>query len=115
LSLINAQQSSETVEAGVGWLLKAAAQDLPEAQYTLGVCFDKGIGLGVDHDMAVGWYNHAAARGHVSATFNLAVHHEFGDEKLRDIAKARELYRIAAEQGHEGALDALIRLAPEVA
>ena len=34
--------------AAFGWLSKAAANNLPEAQYNLGVCYAQGIGAPVD-------------------------------------------------------------------
>jgi len=50
------------------WYKKAAEQGEPNAQYTLGVCYEQGDGVGKkDHAKAVFWLTKAAAQGNQEA------------------------------------------------
>ena len=44
-----------------------------EAQYKLGVCYDKGQGVDKNNLEAFQWFQKAAEQGHANAQFNLAV------------------------------------------
>jgi TPR repeat protein len=48
------------------WRLAAAQGDL-DAQYNLGVCYERGEGVEVDYEEAVKWYRIAARAGHEDA------------------------------------------------
>ena len=49
------------------WLEKAAAQGFADAQYNLGVLYEKGKGVAQDFKTAAAWYAKAAAQGNVEA------------------------------------------------
>ena len=44
-----------------------------DAAYNLGVCYEEGRGVPVDHEAAFGWYAEAAAGGDADALFALGV------------------------------------------
>ena len=50
------------VEAN-GWLVKAAMNNVPPAQFLLGLAYDNGDGVPQDHEKALYWIRKAAANG----------------------------------------------------
>ena len=54
----------------------AATQGDAEAQYNLGLMYDKGQGVVQDHKEAVKWYRLAAAQGNASAQYYLGLLYE---------------------------------------
>ena len=82
-----------------------------EAQFQLGLCYDRGNGVTKDAVKAVEWYRKSALQGNAKAIRNMAVFYENGEgglEKNKD--KATELYKLAfpglatlAEQGDSDA------------
>jgi TPR repeat protein len=62
-----ANHFTNTPEDRSSWLEKAANQDLPEAQYLLGKCFETGNGVGADKGMAAVWYEKSAKQGFAAA------------------------------------------------
>ena len=51
----------------VKWFRKAAEQGDSEAQYNLGLFYDKGEGVEKNHSEAIKWYKKAAEQGHAKA------------------------------------------------
>jgi hypothetical protein len=66
------QKSRESLENTIN----AAKQGDAEAQYRLGVLYDKGVGVKKDKAEAVRWYRRAASRGHAKARDSLEFFHE---------------------------------------
>jgi len=56
--------------------INAAQQGDAEAQYRLGVLYDKGVGVKKDKREAVRWYRRAASQGHAKAQDSLEFFHE---------------------------------------
>ncbi len=50
-----------------------AEQGVAEAQFLLGVMYDKGLGVPQDYAEAVGWWRKAAEQGYAKAQYNLGV------------------------------------------
>ncbi len=73
-----------------------AAQGNVDAQYNLGVKYDKGRGVGRDHTKAVEWYEKAAQQGMLEAQYNLGVSYATGEGVRQDYTKAFAWYRRAA-------------------
>ncbi|MGA9450137.1 MAG: tetratricopeptide repeat protein, partial [Verrucomicrobiia bacterium] len=75
-----------------------------QAQYNLGVCYDRGRGVARDHAEAVKWYQEAANQGYAEAQNALGLcygHPPFeGLFPPRAFVKAVEWYREAANQGY---------------
>jgi len=70
-----------------------------EAQYRLGVIYERGEGAPPDHQLAASWYRKAADQGHARAQSALGGLYEFGRGVPRDFRQSVQWYRKAAEQG----------------
>ncbi len=80
-----------------------AEQGDADAQYNLGVMYDKGQGVAQNYAEAVKWYRKAAEQGYADAQYNLAQMYRKGQGVTQDYAEAVKWYRKAAEQGHADA------------
>jgi len=89
--------------AAVPVIERLAERGEADAQNFLGVMYDTGQGLTLDHLEAARWYRRAAEQGDADAQYNLATLYESGDGVARDEAEAAYWYRDAAEQGHDDA------------
>jgi TPR repeat protein len=84
--------------------LKAAAQGDAEAQYNLGRCHEKGLGLSQDYEQAATWYRKAAKQGHAAAQYSLGLCYGLGSGvPEEDSEQAAMWLRRSAEQGYPGA------------
>lgn len=79
---------------------KSAQQGDTEAQFNLGVLYEKGRGVSQDYAEARKWYLRAAEKGHASSQYNLGVLYGNGWGVSPDYAEARKWYLRAAENGH---------------
>jgi TPR repeat protein len=77
-----------------------AKQGYADAQFNLGIMYEKGQGVPQDYKSAVKWYRLAAEQGHADAQFNLGVMYANGQGVPQDNKTAVKWYRLAAEQGH---------------
>lgn len=95
--------------------LSAAEQELPFAQVLLGNMYFNGVEGAVerDYDQARKWYEKAAYFNNEVALTSLAFMYENGIGTTRDIEKAIQLYRKAAENNSYNARLALERLLPQ--
>jgi TPR repeat protein len=81
---------------------QAAANQKPEgaqAQYELGVTYDRGVDVDQDAKKAVYWYMRAAKQGHAQAQYNLGCCYYEGNGVDKDAGKAVYWYTQAAKQG----------------
>lgn len=76
-----------------------ARLDNPEAQNSLAILFDHGLGVPKDQTEAIKWYHRAADHGHAKAQTNLGVMYGTGDGVPADTSQALKWTRLAAEQG----------------
>jgi len=83
--------------------LPLAEQGFAQAQFNLGVMYDKGLGVPQDYKEAVKWYRLSAEQGEAYAQFNLGVLYAKGQGVPQDYKEAIKWYRLAAEQGHHEA------------
>ena len=82
-------------------LLEYAKAGSPGAQHALCYGYLYGVeGLAEDTAAAFKWCSAAAARGWADSQTLLAEMYRFGTHVARDDDRARELYRLAAVQGH---------------
>ena len=58
---------AQSDEEGVKWCKLAAEQGHADAQYTLGVCYEGGMGVERSRAEAVKWYRMAAEQGNARA------------------------------------------------
>jgi TPR repeat protein len=75
-----------------------AEQNVPEAQFYLGVMYAKGRGLPQDYQKAVHWYQRAAEQGFPKAMSNLGLMYSKGKGVPKDYAQAIHWYQEAAEE-----------------
>ena len=75
---------------------QAAAKGLSDADFNLGHCFQKGVGITPDLVRAYECYERAAFRGHSAAQNNLGVMLEKGIGIARNVSDALRWYRQAA-------------------
>jgi hypothetical protein len=71
----------------------------PVAQFDLGVCYAKGVGVAQDKAEAVRRYRLAAGQGDAKAQYNLGGHYGDGIGVAQDASEAVRWYRLAAGQG----------------
>ena len=81
-------------------LMRKAKQGERLAQYTLGVMYDRGLGVLQDFQEAIRWYQAAAEQGHTTAQFSLGVMYAAGEGVTRNYEEAFRWYRAVGEQGH---------------
>lgn len=97
----------------VEWYGRAAGQNLPEAQYQLGLLVTEGTGgARLNTDEGLYWIKNAALRGLLDAQMHVAKAHETGKlGALRvDPIEAAAWYGLAAGNGQADALAAATRL-----
>ena len=97
----------EPDEDQIKLLETAARRGLAEAQYELGVAYDRGLGVTQNHATAAGWYHRAAEQGLTDAQYNLATLYDEGLGTPRDYEQAREWYIRAADAGEARAMNNL--------
>ena len=87
-----------------------ANQGNANAQFFLGVMYDKGRGVPEDYAKAMKWYRKAAEHGVAKAQHFVGVMYDIGEGVPQDYAKAMKWYRKAAEQGYAEAQTNLGRM-----
>jgi TPR repeat protein len=92
---------------GVAWFQRAAEAGSPEAEFNVGVMYDRGFGIERNAEKAVEWYRKAVAAGVAPAKHNLALMLREGRGAPQDGPKAVELLRDAAHQGMTASMYAL--------
>ena len=97
----------DLVENPIELLESAARRGSAEAQYELGVAYDRGLGVTQNHATAAGWYQRAAEQGLAGAQYNLATLHDEGLGTARDAARAHGWYMRAAAAGEPRAMNNL--------
>ncbi|OSI12872.1 tetratricopeptide repeat protein [Neisseria canis] len=85
-------------ENEINQLKQLAEQGDVEAQFNLGTCYRKGLGVEQSDNKAAEWYGKAAEQGHVEAQFNLGGLYHQGLGVEQSDSKAAEWYGKAAEQ-----------------
>ncbi len=85
--------------AAMRWYERAAADGNVEAQYLLGLKYERGVEVPADSGKAAHWYARAAAQGHAEAQFRLASMYVRGDGVAADSSLAAQLYEKAAGHG----------------
>jgi TPR repeat protein len=89
---------------------RAAAQGNVDAEYNLGVCLRRGLGVTADTEAAERCYRIAAQRSHVSAQLALADLIAASAANDAQWLEATRWYRLAADSGNESAKVRLTQL-----
>jgi hypothetical protein len=80
-----------------------AKQGNADAQYNLGLMYDKGRGVPQNYKTAVKWYTLAAKQGHADAQYNLGVMYDEGIGISQNNYTAMKWYGLAAKRGNSDA------------
>jgi uncharacterized protein len=80
-----------------------ADQGIALAQYSLGVMYNKGMGVPRSSEKAIMWWQRAAAQGFVIAQYNLGNVYHDGLGVRRNYKTAIKWWKLAAEQGQADA------------
>ena len=99
---VAAAQSGDFATALREWTPLAKQGDA-DAQFSLGVMYEKGEGVAKDNKAAVKWYTLAAEQGLADAQFNLGVMYANGTGVIKDNVYAHLWWNIAASSGDEDA------------
>ncbi len=77
-----------------------AEQGDAEAQFNLGVMYDKGQGVPQDYAQAAKWYRKAAEQGNDEAQNNLGTMYAYGRGVPQDYVQAHMWFNLAASRGN---------------
>ncbi len=80
--------------------LPLAEKDNADAQYNLGILYQKGLGVEKNPKAAFIWYKRAAANGHTDAMYNLGIMYNKGRVIYRSPKDAIKWWKKAAELGN---------------
>lgn len=107
LSATSRVSVTQSATAAVDWYRKAAAQNNKDAQYELGVRYQKGDGVGKSQATAIEWYRKAAEQGHANAQCELGFCYQQGVGVEKSESIADDWFRKSADQGNKDAKKAL--------
>jgi TPR repeat protein len=103
MSAMGQDDSPDAPKQTLEELKKAAEKGDAEAQYNLGVAYERGDGVPQDYEEAAAWFHKAAEQGHMWAQGLLGMMYYEGRGVAQDDARAAHWHRKAAEQGLAGA------------
>ncbi len=83
--------------------LSLAAGGNANAQYNVGLMYDRGLGVPKEERPAMFWYRKAAEQGDADAQFSVGAMYDMGRGVPKDDQQAMSWYRKAAEQGRANA------------
>lgn len=83
--------------------LPIAEKDNADAQYNLGILYQKGLGVEKNIKTAFIWYKRASANGHTDAMYNLGIMYNKGRVVYRSPKDAIKWWKKAAELGNDAA------------
>ena len=105
--LLQGDGVAKDVQAGAGWMLRAAERGSTQAAFNIGVMYERGFVVDRDSTKAVAWYGKAADAGLATAQHNLALLLRDGKGAPRDPTRAAELLRAASRQAMAASMYAL--------
>lgn len=93
------------------WLQKAAELGYADAQHSVGLFYEHGMGgLEVNYDAAINRYKKAANQNSMYGQYGLGMMYYEGKGVARNYETAANWFRKAAKQGHSGAKDMVNKL-----
>ena len=99
---VQAYNQDDYVEA-VKWYRLSAEQGNANAQFMIGLMYDRGEGVPENDAEAVKWYRLAAEQGDAEAQYNLGNMYANGEGVPEDLVQAYRWFNLAAAQGNEDA------------
>jgi len=88
----------------VKYFTLSSEQGTPDSMYQLALCWNHGLGVPKDEELGCKYWRLAAEKGYDEAQFTLGIHC-FGKGSQQDIAEGMQFIKLAADQGHKGALN----------
>lgn len=102
-NVVAAAPDSDGGKAVVEQMRPLAKQGQPNAQYNMGVIYDRGYGVEQNYDKARSWYKKAAAQSYAKAAHNLGVMYRKGHGVPVDKKRAVYWFKKAAKLGEPAA------------
>ncbi len=93
----------EQLESLIECVKEEADRDVANAQYYLGLLYQRGY-IPEDEEEVAKWFSKAAEQGHAEAQYGLGVLYEAGEGVTQDDSIAVEWYRKAVDQGNVNAM-----------
>jgi TPR repeat protein len=81
-------------------LKKAAARHVPQAQHSVAIMYEYGLGMAVDYQKAIEYYERAAEQNFMESMYNLGLMYAYGRGTRQDFARAMALFDHAAMHDH---------------
>ena len=92
-------ENPQDLVAAARWWEMGAKQGDPLAQYSIGLCYEKGDGVTKWVNNAGKWYRKSAEQGNADAQHALGLLYVRGDGVTKDYAEAIKWFRNAAQKG----------------
>lgn len=99
---IEAYQNGDYATALQAWM-PLAKQGNADAQFSVGLIFDRGLNVNPDYYAAVKWFTLASKQGHIFAQANLGWKYHKGQGVDKNNVHAFKWWRLAANDGHQNA------------
>ena len=99
--LISVLLSVPAVGANLNEMALFANQGNVDAQYNLGVMYEKGEGVRQDYRKAIEWYEKSANQGYAAAQYNLGLMYYQGKGVRQDYHKAKWWFGTACDFGYQ--------------
>lgn len=100
ICLLNGIGTKTDVRQAKNFFQFLAQKRYARAEYSLGVCFDLGLGVSKSNEMAVYWYRRAANQNNANAQNNLGCYYySYGSKLSKSNETAVYWFRKAADQG----------------
>tara|TARA_B100000214_G_C23753400_1_gene528853 strand:- start:145 stop:675 length:531 start_codon:yes stop_codon:yes gene_type:complete len=94
-----ASSKKKDINRALNWFNLAAIKAFPPAQYSMGVLYDKGLGVTENKSTALLWYYAAAQNNYAKAQYNLGVFFLKGIGTSVNLEEANLWFSKAARQG----------------
>lgn len=90
----------QNYEQAAKYFQSAANRGNAEAQYRLGYCYDKGLGVDQDYQEAAKWFELSANQGDKHSQWWMGFYYQYGRGVPQDYAEAAKWYELSANQGY---------------
>ena len=102
--------NKKNYKKAVYWLTKSAQQGILEAQYNLGVMYEKGDGVPQNYKQAVYWYTKSAQQGFPQAQNNLGLMYDKGEGVPKNYIHSYAWTNLAVSNNNQQARKGMVSL-----
>lgn len=107
--LLDGKGVDSDVEQGFNYILKAARDGFPAAQYAVGVCYDEGTGVTANLNSAYDWILKSAQNGYAKAQFDIAKAYADGKGRPVNYEQALVWLTKCADNGYARRIAAMFK------